>query len=129
MALMQQLPTATNLKRWGCTKDGNCPRRHHPQTKKHVLSNCCSAASLKRYLVRHDTILHVFASWILKSLDSIRYKLYVNLELHFDHGQFDQTDRIFSTLRPDTVLVDNVTNGVRTVELTVCHIRTNSVSH
>ena len=123
-ALIQQLPTATNLKRWGCTSDGNCPGCHHPQTNKHVLSNCGSLASLKRYSVRHNTILHVLAgswidtilhvlagSWIVKGIDSVRYKLSVDLE----HGQFDPIDKIFGTLRPDIVLVDNVTNCIITI--------------
>ena len=68
-ALMQQLPTAANLKRWGRVSGRSCPRCGGLQTNKHVLSNCGSIESLNRYKTRHNAVLAVLYDWIESSID------------------------------------------------------------
>ena len=115
-ALMQQLPTASNLRRWGRGGDGNC-RCGSPQTNKHVLSNCGLPNSLERYTRRHDAVLSVLTHWITSSLSATNsgtYKLLSDLE----DGNSSVTD-VFKSLRPDIVLVGN--HNIVTLELTICH--------
>jgi len=63
-AKQQQLPTAVNLNRCSKPLDPSCPLCKHVQTNKHVLSNCSSGISLKRYGSRHDRVLEILAEWI-----------------------------------------------------------------
>ena len=63
-ALQQQLPTASNLVKWGKLQDDSCPLCGQKQSNLHVLSNCSSPAALSRYKDRHDTILELLVNWI-----------------------------------------------------------------
>ena len=62
-ALIQHLPTASNLFRW--KKIGkNAVYCNGFQSNKHVLANCSAVVSLERYTRRHNNILQLLAEWI-----------------------------------------------------------------
>ena len=113
-AVQQQLPTASNLVRWGRKKDSACPLCQKIQTNKHVLSNCSSTIALKRYTTSHDSVLDILAAWILTS------KL-PNSSLHVDSASdcFRKVNEIFLSVRPDIVIASP--NRIVTLELTICH--------
>jgi len=67
-ALQQQLPTASNLVRWGKLTNLLCVLCNKSQTNKHVLSNRASAAALKRYSSRHNHVLMILAEWLSTSM-------------------------------------------------------------
>ena len=82
-AIVQQLPTAANLVRWGKSVDPLCPLcQNSSQSNKHVLSCCGSSVALDRYKKRHDAILKILADWITNHIKPDR-EIYVDL-------QFDQ---------------------------------------
>ena len=112
-AIIQQLPTAANLVRWGRSQDPLCSLcRNFSQTNKHVLSNCASA--LDRYKKRHDGILKILADWITHHIKP-DCEICVDLEL----GQFKQLSNVFRSLRPDIAIISST--RIDTLELTVCH--------
>ena len=120
-AMQQQLPTLSNLVRWGKTVSDQCPLCcSHSQTNKHILSNCANPLALERYSSRHDRILELIANWF-------RFKVHNNIDIFADlrNSKFKQCSDLFSGLRPDLAFVKGDT--VHVLELTVCH-ETNLVS-
>ena len=91
-ALQQQFPTASNLVRWGKSKDTLCPLCQQIQSSKHVMSHCNSTIFLKRY----KEILIILADWILQQCKAER-KIFVDL----DGGNFNPLSELFQSLRPD----------------------------
>src|SRR6266536_6045917 len=98
-AIQQQLPTASNLKRWGKTKDSRCPLCQNEQTNKHVLSNCSSQTALERYKDRYDGVLSILVNWIKLNLKP-NCSLYVDLE----GSSYKQLSELFQSLRPDIAI-------------------------
>ena len=113
-ALQQQLPTASNLVRWGKAQDDSCQLCGQKQSNLHVLSNCSSPAALSRYKDRHDTILELLVNWIESTLTPEK-KLYVDLEKQ----KFQPLSTLFQSYRPDIAIYDPP--NIVTLELTVCH--------
>ena len=114
-AFQQQLPTASNLKRWKRINDPNCPLCHKTalQTNKHVLSNC--SAALNRYLERHNKILLIIANWI-----STHKRADQRLLVDLPSADFESIDVAFqSSTRPDIVICEE--SKILVLELTVCH--------
>ena len=114
-ALLQVLPTASNLVRWGRTQDPNCSlcKKQVPQTNKHVMSNYFAPPALSRYKERHDKVLTLIVSW-LRSVASPDQKVYYDL----DNNDLQVCD-LFIGRRPDIAIVDS--NSIKTWELTICH--------
>ena len=114
-AIVQQLPTAANLVRWGKSVDPLCPLcQNSSQSNKHVLSCCRSPVALDRYKKRHDAILKILADWITNHIKPDR-EIYVDLQ--FD--QYKPLSKLFQSLRPDIAILSS--KGISTLELTVCH--------
>ena len=114
-AIVQQLPTAANLVRWGKSVDPLCPLcQNSSQSNKHVLSCCGSPVALDRYKKRHDAILKILADWITIHIKPDR-EIYVDLQ--FD--QYKPLSKLFQSLRPDIAILSS--KGIDTLELTVCH--------
>ena len=116
-ALLQQLPTASNLFRWKKIDSPNCClcKSSEWQSNKHVLSHCASKIALERYTSRHDNILNILAAW-LKSLKQSDTSLFADIS----SDDYSRIDQVFeSVCRPDLVLVKR--SKVYVMELTVCH--------
>ena len=79
-AILQQLPTASNLYRWKKNSSLVCNLCNSDmvQTNKHVMNNCSNAKALERYSQRHDNVLSLLAGWIL-STKSTEQELFVDL--------------------------------------------------
>jgi hypothetical protein len=119
-AMQQQLPTLTNLVRWGKATNSQCPHCSLPQTNKHVLSNCANPDTLQRFTARHDKILEIIANWF-----QLRIANNVQLFADLNNSKFKQCLDLFTGLRPDLAFIKDDT--VQVVELTVCH-ETNIIS-
>ena len=116
-ALLQQLPTASNLFRWKKIDSPNCClcKSSEAQSNKHVLSHCAAKISLSRYTSRHDSILSILAAW-MKSVKLQDTSLFVDVS---SEG-YSSIDHVFEPVcRPDLVLVKK--SNVYVMELTVCH--------
>jgi hypothetical protein len=115
-ALQQQLPTASNLVRWKRSVRTDCVlcNESKPQTNKHVLSNCGSAAALNRYRARHDSVLKILASW-LQAVLSNEQTMYADL----DSLQYRPVRDLFKNLRPDIAVMS--ARSLHVWELTICH--------
>jgi len=113
-AIQSQLPTLSNLVRWGRESVNLCPLCNVSQTNKHVLSNCSHTDVLKRYLDRHNTILTLLANWF-KSKITNGYILCVDLP----GSCFKQTQDLLVGLRPDIVIMND--KELVVTELTICH--------
>ena len=101
-ALIQQLPTASNLHRWKKIDKPECCLCNKIQSNKHVLANCSASVCLERYTDRHNNILQLLAEW-LSSVKSADQSLYADIPSE----KWNSVDKIFqSTCRPDLVLVD-----------------------
>ena len=116
-ALLQQLPTASNLFQWKKIDNPNCClcKSSEAQSNKHVLSHCAAKISLSRYTSRHDNILNILAAW-LKSVKHHDTSLFVDVS----SVDYSSIDHVFEPVcRPDLVLVRK--SNVYVMELTVCH--------
>ncbi|MDW0252306.1 MAG: reverse transcriptase domain-containing protein, partial [Nitrososphaeraceae archaeon] len=119
-AMQQQLPTLSNLVRWGKAVNNQCPLCSLPQTNKHVLSNCSNAHVLERFTSRHDKILEIIANWFKSKIPKD-----VDMFADLKNANFKQCSDLFIGVRPDLVFVKG--NIVQALELTVCH-ETNLIS-
>ena len=102
-ALLQQLPTASNLFQWKKIDNPNCclGKSSEEQSNKHVLSQRAAKISLSRYTSRHDSILNIFAAW-LKSVKHQDTSLFVDVS----SVGYSSIDHVFEPVcRPDLVLV------------------------
>jgi hypothetical protein len=113
-AMQLQLPTLSNLMRWGRGSSNLCPLCNKVQTNKHVLSNCSHPDVLKRYTTRHNNILELLAHWFRENVNR-ETSIYGDLPC----SSFKQSIDLFTTYRPDIVLVKD--NKVLVIELTICH--------
>ena len=114
--MQQQLPTLSNLVKWGKATNNQCPLCSLPQTNKHVLSNCSNNNVLTRFTTRHDKILEIIANWFLSKIASnTNIKMFVDLK----NKNFNQCSDLFTNLRPDLAFIKG--NTVHVLELTVCH--------
>ena len=113
-ALLQQLPTASNLHRWGKSLNPTCLLCNKKQSNKHVLSNCSSPVALKRYRSRHDNVLSILAAWIATMLKPVQV-----LHVDLNSGNYESVNNVFHSLRPDIVIAEKF--KIVTLELTVCH--------
>ena len=67
-AIIQQLPTKSNLARWGKSLTNLCPLCNTLQTNKHVLSACSSSTALDRFTARHNAVLSKLLVWLCQAL-------------------------------------------------------------
>ena len=114
-ALLQQLPTVSNLFQWKKIYNPNCClcKSNEAQSNKHVLSHYAAKISLSRYTSRHDNILNILAAW-LKSVKHHDTSLFVDVS----SVDYSSIDHVFEPVfRPDLVLVRKSNVYV----LTVCH--------
>ena len=102
-ALLQILPTASNLHQWKKIQDPQCMlcAKGFPQTNKHVLSNCSSNIALQRYTERHNAILQHIVQW-LKSVIHPSQRLFADLV--FNNSSINSTNELFTNLRPDIAI-------------------------
>ena len=114
-ALQQQLPTNANLKRWGRSVSDQCLLCKNYQSNKHVLSHCPSPSALDRYTVRHNSVLAIFAEWLLCVVDP-SFILCVDIK---NNSIYKPISTVFNSFRPDIVLFTK--KKVICLELTVCH--------
>lgn len=112
--IIQQLPTNTNLVRWGKTSNALCPLCNARQTNKHVLSNCSSISALKRYTDRHNKVLSIIVENI-KAVLGADEKLFADLTKE----SVQPMSILFNSLRPDIAILHK--NKIEVLELTVCH--------
>ena len=114
-ALIQQLPTASNLFKWKKIAKPECCLCNRVQSNKHVLANCSAPTSLERYTRRHNNVLLLIATW-LRSVKSDGQELYVD----FPSTEWNPVVTIFQpSCRPDIVLVER--SKISTLELTIFH--------
>ena len=119
-AIQSQLPTFSNLHRWGRSPSALCPLCGQQQTNKHVLSNCGANSALNRYTIRHNQILQLLIDWLSSKL-SAGNEIYHDLPVA---GSKHISD-LFIGLRPDIVIKN--TDKISILELTICH-ETNLIS-
>ena len=80
-----------------------------------MMSNCGSNFSLTRYKERHDRVLSILTTWILRNCKSDR-DIYVDL----DEEKYRPLSELFVSLRPDIALL--TADGIIDIlELTICH--------
>ena len=116
-ALLQLLPTASNLFKWKRIGSPHCSlcNINKSQTNLHTLSNCSSSTALTRYTTRHNTILEIISNWIASNISKDQ-TLYVDSP----SSTFGSINEIFhEASRPD-IVISNKTEVV-VLELTVCH--------
>ena len=111
-AILNQLPTKSNLHRWKKLPNPSCPLCGQDQTNKHVLNNCSNPCALERYKTRHDAVLHLICRITKASLPATSH-------LFADLIGYPCTDQIFRTFRPDIAVILN--GKIIVAELTICH--------
>ena len=115
-AILSQLPTASNLHRWGRSLVSTCPLCSGIQTNKHVFSNCSSSNTLKRYTSRHNQVLLIIHKWLTSSITGTNFKILTDL----NNSVTCNENQVFKSFRPDVVILDG-SKSITTLELTVCH--------
>ena len=114
-ALLQVLPTESNLHRWKKSENPYCRLCNKIQSNLHVLSNCSSIPSLERYKSRHDNSLKLLADWIYSSKP---FEASLFGDSH--DSSLDPIECVFlPSVRPDLILLDD--SKIAVLELTICH--------
>ena len=114
-ALLQVLPTESNLHGWKKSENPNCRLCNKIQSNLHVLSNCSSIPSLERYKTRHDIILQLIADWII--LRNYLHRLHSGICMIPNWIQLNVF--FLPSVRPDLILLDD--SKIAVLELTICH--------
>ena len=116
-ALLQLLPTSSNLVRWKRLENPICSLcKLKPQTNLHVLSNCGSDIALERYKFRHNAILRLLFEW-LQTVINDTYTVCVDLDTVPQNCWISEV--LYENVRPDLLLFNN--SKIIILELTVCH--------
>ena len=116
-ALLQLLPTSSNLVRWKRLENPICSLcKLKPQTNLHVLSNCGSDIALERYKFRHNAILRLLFEW-LQTVINDTYTVCVDLDTVPQNCRISEI--LYENVRPDLLLFNN--SKIIILELTVCH--------
>ena len=112
----QQLPTASNLMRWGKADNPNCPLCQQVQTNKYVLSTCRSTLALDRYKDRYGVVpcCHSLRIGFLEQSSRIAY-----CTLTLWDNRLGSLSDLFQTLRPDIAILTPTCIDI--LELTICH--------
>ena len=106
------LPNNSNLCRWGNIEFASCILcTSNKQTQLHILCNCSVSVTEGRYTWRHDSILYTLLQYLCQ-LKNYGFNIYCDLE------GYCKTSELFSSFRPDTVLVKDDT--IYILELTCC---------
>ncbi len=116
-ASQDTLPHNSNLARWK-NLSAACKLCGQRQTLQHVLNHCEVALNLRRYNLRHDSVLDVIHSFVSTILPS-GYQTIVDLPTQ---APFTFPPHIATTdLRPDLVVWNDAKHEVVLFELTVCY--------
>ena len=99
-AIQSQLPTLTNLVKWGRAFSNLCPLFGAVQSNKNVLLNCSHPDALLRLTSRHNKILDLLAAWFSSKLNN-KSALFIDLP----GSKYKQVTDISSSVRPDLVIV------------------------
>ena len=111
---LDTLPHNANLCLWRKRVTDSCPLCHERQSLIHVLNACPRALETRRYNLRHDSVLE-------KIVTTISTHLQPSERMCSDLSEYNFPQHITpTTLRPDTVVWDDVKKKLLLVELTVC---------
>jgi len=115
-ALLDTLPTRSNLFRWGIDSRGKrCPHCSCIETTLHVLSNC--APMLPKYRWRHNNVLSIIAKFLeLRLIDGSLF--WVDLPGHPRHYDvFPPSFGVATAQRPDLIVFNSDSRTLLIVEL------------
>ena len=117
-ASLDSLPTNANLHKWGKKPTAACHLcRGARQTLLHVLNNCPMAMELRRYSMRHDTVLEIIADFIRSHLPS---NFFITIDSPSEPYRFPH-HIIPTNLRPDMVWWSDKKRELWLFELTVSY--------
>jgi hypothetical protein len=114
MALLNVLPTNSNLFRWSKRSDKHCALCGRIETTLHVLNNC--QATLDKYTWRHNSVLQAIARFV-SSHKAGDYQLLVDLPDHPSRYDLFPPSVYVTAQRPDMVFLND--RAICLVELTV----------
>jgi len=114
MALLDVLPTNSNLFRWDQRADNRCGLCGQPETTLHVLNNC--QVTLGKLTWRHNSVLQAIVRFVLAHASG-EFRVLVDLPDHPQHYEVFPPSICVTTQRPDLVFIRG--RDICVIELTV----------
>ena len=113
---LDTLPTGANLVKWNKKTSDKCAQCKCKETTSHILNGCKVSLEKGKYLWRHNNIVN----YIMKCVDTDKYKVFADLPGHtVDGGGTVPADICITAHKPDLVIMDQKTNSLFIIELTV----------
>ncbi len=121
-SVLDNLPTNSNLMRWGKRSNSKCEQCSHHDTLLHILNNCPAMLKDGRYTWRHNSVLsHMFtlAQNLSKETDWISHS---DLPGHNNNCGISTVPTYIcvTTQIPDIVMINRPHKIAMLIELTVC---------
>ena len=114
-SVIDTLPTAANLVRWGKSSSDKCKLCKGRQTTDHCLNICKVGLDTGRWTWRHNNIVN----YVVNSLDSQKFTVHSDLPGHEAAGGGTIPPEILITnLKPDITILDKTNNKFHIFELT-----------
>ena len=120
-SVVDTLPTAANLVRWGKSNSDKCKLCKGRQTTDHCLNICKVGLETGRWTWRHNNIVN----YIVNSIDTQKFSVHSDLPGHEAAGGGTIPPEILITnLKPDITILDKTNKKFHIFELT-CPLLTN----
>jgi hypothetical protein len=118
-ALLDVLPTGSNLFRWNKRGNKSCPHCHErTDTLLHQLNNCEPMLRAGKYTWRHNSVLQYLAALVSPLLCN-GFELFVDLPRHSRSYADFPADIVVTLMKPDILVMNRATRTIHLVELTV----------
>ena len=122
-ATTNTLNTPDNLRRWGMKKLANCSLCGNHCTLLHILNYCSISLTQKRFNWRHDSVLKVLTTTLLKGKPE-NLDLYADIEGYKINGGTIPGDILCTLERPDMVILERKERKIILLELS-CSFESN----
>ena len=114
-SVIDTLPTAANLVRWGKSNSDKCKLCKGRQTTDHCLNICKVGLDTGRWTWRHNNIVN----YVVNSLDTQKFSVHSDLPGHEAAGGGSIPPEVcITSLKPDITILDTVNKKFHIFELT-----------
>ena len=114
-AAIDTLPTGANLFKWNKKTNDRCVLCKCKETTSHILNCCRVSLEMGKFLWRHNNVIN----YLVSSVDTAKFKIFADLPGHTVDGGTIPADICITAHKPDIVIIDQKSNSIYIIELTV----------
>jgi len=120
-AILDVLPTQTNLLQWGKATSDKCTLCQGQETLLHILNFCPVALNQGRFTYRHNAIIRHLTNHMLHTAQQQKLSIntFADITGHTINGGTIPAQIITTTEKPDITLINKESKSITLIELTV----------